>query len=197
MLLALGTVFGPLIVALGLAVIFADLEPNPLNPRSEAERLLAMFRDEEKNRIVMYRTSMPPDGAECGYDPSELFPEDFTESLMEKRFSPHSGYMLLHQWRRDTKWAEFNADLAEALEAKRSSIEIGFLRRCVSWTLARSVCMEHIDGLVRSVGKDVGFHNDQTRKSPFFGYGTENSVVCLYADGVAARQGLSLSENEP
>ena len=193
-LLGLGTLLGPLLVASITTVISLNSDKDPWEARSDAEQLLALFREEEKNHVVFVHSTMPDDGKECGYDPTQLFPGDqLLESAQEKRFTPYMGYFMLDQWRKDVKWDEFNSDLVEALETNRSQFEIGFLRRCVSWTLARGLCMTHVEDIVRTVGNDVPRSFDETRTTVFFGYGTENDVVCLYADGVASRIGLPLS----
>lgn len=196
LIFGLGAVLGPLFV-ISIATTISLLSPdNPLETRSEAEQLLAIYRDQEKNRIGLSFTVQPSDGMECGYDPVELFPGDqLLEAAETKRFTPYMGYFILDRWRKDTKRDLVNSELASTLSSNRSQFEIGFLRRCASWTLTRSACLNRVENLVRAAGRGIDRSWDTNRTSPFFAYGTENDVICLYTDGVASRMGLPLSDD--
>ncbi len=193
-LLSLGAVFGPLLIAVVAAIISTNTPPNPLQVRPEAQRLVSALRDEEKNRFVLNRMAPLPDGAECGYEPSQLFPGDqFGKSIEEGRFTSYWGYFILNDWRNDFEREAFNDRIAEELEANSGQFELGFLRRCITFTLARPICMSQVEHLVSTTANKVPRSLGGTQSIL---HGTINDVVCLYTDGVAARIGLPLRSKD-
>lgn len=89
-LLGLGAFFGPVLLAALVTFISINRPPDPLQVRTEAQKLVSALRDEEKNRFALSSMAPLPDGAECGYEPSELFPGDqFGESIQKRRFTSY------------------------------------------------------------------------------------------------------------
>lgn len=190
----IATIFGPLLVAAIATLVSINTPPEPWEARSEAEKLVSIFRDEQKNVIVLASRIWPEDGAECGYEPTLLFPGgQFLESAHEARFTPYWGYYMLDNWRSDFEWEAFNARVAEEIERTTSQFELGFLRRCVTTTLVRDVCMERVETLIRSSANNVDRNLGGTES---IHAGTLNDVICIYADGVAARRGLPLQSKD-
>ncbi len=111
------------------------------------------------------------------------------ESAKEGRFTHYWGYFILDDWRSDFEWESFNNRIAEELDENGSQFQLGFLRRCINFTLARPVCMSQVEDLVRATAERVPRSFGGTES---IHRGTVNDVVCLYADGVAARIGIPL-----
>ncbi|MEM6858560.1 MAG: hypothetical protein AAF559_11870 [Pseudomonadota bacterium] len=176
-LVSVAAVFGPVLIAAVAALISINLPPNRLQVRTEAQKLVSAYRDEEKNKFMLSTTALPPDGAECGYEPVELFPGDqLMLPAKERRFTHYWGYFILDDWRSDFEWEDFNKRIAEELDENSSQFQLGFLRRCINFTLARPVCMSQVEDLVRATAKRVPRSLGGTQS---IHRGTVNDVVCL------------------
>ncbi|MDJ0644155.1 MAG: hypothetical protein QNJ15_15185 [Erythrobacter sp.] len=194
-LLIIGTVFGPLLIAVGGAAIVANQGEHDLERSNEAWALVEAYGNELRPGRLYLTIIPPPDGEECGYDPSVLFPagwDDIAKSHDERSFTDYVGYYVLDHWRSETRDAEYLSAIAQRIDDDLSDFEIAFLRRCISSTLFSSVCMERISGFNDGVER----YDHDRKASPLLGWGIEDEIVCTYADGVAARRGIPLKTPE-
>ncbi len=194
-LLTIGTVFGPLLIAVGGAAIVANQGDHDLERTNEAWALVEAYGDKLRPGLLFLTVTPPPDGEECGYDPGILFPDrsnDIAKSVDERKFNDYVGYYVLDHWRNETRDAEYLSAIAQRIDEDMNDFEIAFLRRCISSTLFSSICMEQISGFDEKVER----YDHERSAYPIVGWGIEDEIVCTYADGVAARRGIPLKSPE-
>lgn len=194
-LLIAGAVLGPVVFAAIGAALFAYQNHDTIEAANETALLIEAYQQQLPIGRLFLTILPPEDGGECGYDPEELFPDasdEFEHSMQERRFSYYAGYYALDRWRNKSRDDEYITAIAANIEAQTSVFEVGFLRRCITSTLFRPICMEKVSGF--SSGVDRFDHSREP--FPALGWGIEDEIVCTYADGVAARRGIPLMTPE-
>ena len=184
LLLVIGAIFGPLIIAVVSAGFSANRSAEPWGS-DEASRLVNAYRERLPAGRLFLSLPHSEDGRECGYSPEQVFPD---MSLNNDRFTDYGGYWYMDQWRNSTRDAEYISAITQSVDDDLSEFEAGFLRRCIESTLFSALCMEGVSGRDDKVKRHV--HGRSA--FPLLGYGVEDQIVCTFVDGVAARQGLSL-----
>jgi len=191
-LLIVGAVLGPVSLAAVAAYITSD-QDDEFGEHREAARLVDAYQDNLRPGRLFLTLASPEDGAECAYDPDQLFPnsmQQFDESTDTKAFTDYVGYLALDRWRNRTRNEEWIGAVAVQLNEQMSDFETGFLRRCIEGTVFSQLCMERVEAFSNSAPRF-----DHSRDPiPVLGMGIENEIVCTYADGVAARLGLPIAE---
>ncbi|OAN99076.1 hypothetical protein A8B75_19420 [Sphingomonadales bacterium EhC05] len=193
-LLTIGAVAGPVAIAVISAWVNAEDELG-VTKTSEASRLVAAYRQRLPRHRLFLSIIPPEDGTECGYEVDDVFPDGFgrlVEAVRSQRFTEYAGYYALDRWRNKNRDEEWIAAITTSIDEQMSDFEAGFLRRCIEATLFSDICMKQVAAYGDS-GKIPRF--DHTRPiSPFSGTGIEDQIVCTYVDGVAVRNGISLSD---
>ena len=130
---AAGAVFGPVLIA-----AVSALHDEAVYPEERAERLLATYDARPLGApLPMPRMAPRGKGAECGYDPAQLFSDDEVDPrtqaslLVERRFSDYEGYMALDNWSQENRDRGQSAALAHYIDKKYSNFEIEFLNGCM------------------------------------------------------------------
>ena len=193
LLLAMGATLGPVLIA-AIAARVNQEQPFGFGEMREAERLVAAYRQRLPRHLLFLTIFGPDNGAECGYDPSEVFPDEIdqlTDSVRKQKFNDYAGYYALDQWRNRSRDEEWIAAIRDKIDEQMSRFEVGFLRRCIEATIFSPICMKRVSEFGDSEEIPRFDHNRLTRT--IMGEGIEDQIVCTYVDGVAARKKLTLS----
>ena len=191
----LGTILGPLLVALVLAALpSGETGMGSGLPEKEIEvgKLLAIYRARLPAGRLFMTVIPPPDGEECGYLPSSVFPTTFAGAATDRlagRWNPYVGYYALHRWRNDAQADGYIAAISKKMTEDLSKFEAKFLRICIESTVLSGICSRKIE----SYGDGIDRFSKDYVEDSWIG-GNEDRVVCSYVDGVAARKGLPLSK---
>ncbi|QIG78948.1 hypothetical protein [Stakelama tenebrarum] len=182
LLLATGAVFGPVLVA---AAQSAMVENTEQAQAKEARQLLDAYRSTLEPMLLLLSIVMPSP-AECGYDkPDELLPNDRAGE------TAWSNYMSLDIWRGEQIDDRYLESVAEYLDARTTTFEAAFLRRCIESTVFASVCANEVKALIDGKQRSAKTHAppERTFESP-----TEDRIICTFLDGIAAQKGIPLAE---
>ena len=144
----------------------------------------------------LFLTLMPPDGSECGYEPSDLFGEgDYrASSFVSGQADAYAGYLTLDKWRDDLSDEKYVEEIIGRIADTHSTFAIEALRGCIEATAFSAMCMHCVsragEGVARYAnGRLIPGTQDRS---------LEDQIVCRYLDGVAARRGLPMaSRNRP
>lgn len=190
-----GMLLGPPLIAL-LAATPQIFDQQPL-PWERFEPSIELFEVYQANtsdpfRFTLEAPSVLNHGAECGYDPNQVF-EGGEEQLFAAREANQwvdlEGYILVWLWARRYERENYHTQIARELEGTFSRFETDFLRRCIKGTILAPICMHQVERVAARVdsGDSAAWHN-------LSGAGYENRVVCGYVDGVAARKNITLAD---
>ena len=197
-LLAVGTVLGPVVIAaLGAGIGAYRADTDELYPSDEAWLLLQEAEEyreyQERGNLILVNPMRPMEGKECGYEPKQLFPLDserVPDALLEKRFTDNIGYHVLDRWRHETRDEEYNSARGSALDEAAGQFKLGFLRRCIAYTLVQGACHSWTLSLITEATVNISRYDHEREPLPYAGFGIEDEIVCTYVEGVARRRNL-------
>ena len=203
-LLLIGTALGPVAIAAVGAVIEAYRAHNEISYSGDEAWLLLEeaedFEEERSRGEFKYISPVPPmDGKECGYEPKQLFPPDtdqFSSAIDERRFTDYIGYDILDRWRHETRDEEWLMAKSIELDAKVGQFQLGFLRRCIAYTLFQGVCYDRAMNLIADVTENIQRFDHNRKPHPYLGFGIEDEIVCTYVEGVARRRNLPSADGD-
>lgn len=187
-LFGLGAVLGPLILAAGSAYIYTSEDDFGSD---EHGRLIDAYQDSLEPHRLFLSIIPPEDGAECGYNPDDVFPDSINgmaSAFNNGSYASYSGYWALDEWRNKQRDEAYIAAIELEMSEEVSQFEAGFLRRCIEGTLFAEPCKRRIESFGKKIDR---FGNDLPKIGPASGH--EDAVVCGFVDGVAARQGVPLA----
>ncbi len=202
-LLAIGTVTGPILIAVVTAALSETYEseteaeaapPESAFVYSRGETADLLFRAYEPHRpppllrtdVDIPRTSY---WADCGY-PQELDgdPRLLTSDMRVVRDAPRPGQAALTAAFAQLRLADQERATIERLDRATSTFSAVFLRRCIESTLARNYCVAEVTARLEGDPWERYGHGELP---------AERKVRCQLLDGVAARNGLELADRPP
>jgi hypothetical protein len=192
--LVLGAIFGPLLIA-----VFIALTPEPDWPLT-VPSLLREYDDRDWRESYSSPRSLDTTERDCGYDLDRLLVDppgmDGAEAT-RRNLDPnwewwsHRSYNAVHSLRRSNYERLLDYFRGEHLIANSSRYETRFLLECMCGTVFAPICERRVHMLLgewRSKYLAPASARDQFRDPGL------RETVCVFLDGVAARQGLPLAK---
>lgn len=184
----LGAVIGPIL----FAICAAAMPDRSLlgDEHTEAKRLVNAYLSKLPPPELLIIVAFHEDGSECGYDRKKVFPDEKAQYFLsgkQRKFTDFAGYIVLDNWRNSSRYAEWTSTLTYQIEDSMSRFKIGFLRRCIEYTVISKACMSR----VAAYSDKLARFKHGRQPWPLDGFGVEDQIVCTYVDGVAAKHGLT------
>ena len=185
LIFGLGLVFGPVLLALASGATASSTDEE----RWTAAYSLLKAYDERYPQISMPSMDLDSAVRRCGYDPETLFQAD--HRIPRDHWTPYGGYFDLVMW----EHAEFREKVEEArtqhLAERRSPFSLRFLDQCLRATLMAPLCGRSVAQTLESGGLLSPNSSPTTR--PRIDQARQGRTVCIYLDGIAARNGRPLA----